>query len=180
MSAMRRGLGFLFLSVGLTLACADGSVDPVAVETAPEHGLVAGGDSVQVLTRTSALPTQTQVSRTIGPLGGTLSLPAAGLTVIVPPGALLLPTKITVVAPAGDLVGYHFFPEGISFVLPLLAVQDLSATNASLLGGGLLAAHFDGTLSPVVEALELLPLSLLQALGVFHIAHFSGYVVATN
>lgn len=180
MNATRRGFLGVFLTVGLTAACADGPTAPGSVPVEAEQALVTAGDHVRVIERERPLADDLSVTRTIGLLGGTIAIPEAGLSVLVPAGAVMRPTTITIVAPAGALVGYHFFPEGLSFALPLVAVQNLSGTNAPFLGSGLLAAHFEGALSPEVEALELLPLSLLQSLGTFSIPHFSGYVVATN
>jgi hypothetical protein len=134
---------------------------------------------VTVLERTVPLGEEERASRTIGLLGGVLSLPRAGLTVVVPPGALAAPTTITVVAPAGGLVGYHFLPEGQTFLVPLALRQSLLRTAAAP-GQDLLAAHFEGDLAAVVDGLELLTLDVLGVLGTFRVEHFSGYVIGTN
>ena len=171
----------------LTWACGDPATAPIAEEMSrpslaeSEAGSVAA--PVAVLERRVALAEEERVSRTIGLLGGVVVLPEAGLSVLVPPGALTAPTTITVIAPAGRLVGYHFLPEGQSFSLPLVVRQSLLGTEAvSALGSGqhLVAAHFDGELTPVVDALELLTLDVLGPLGVFRVEHFSGYVIGTN
>lgn len=171
-------------------ACSDGAgpVSPSAGTGAvASEGLFGGADEqAAVLERTVPLTEEESATRTIGPAGGLLILPRAGLTVVVPPLALSAPVAITVRAPAGDLVGYHFAPHGLEFDLPVQVTQDLTHTELPLLGGllglGLDAVYFEGALGPLVTVLETLPVlpSLGGTLGVFQLAHFSGYVIATN
>lgn len=176
------------LTLGLATACSDAPTEPFAGRREAAPSLLPGPadaiESVQVLERTAPLAIDETVTRTIGPLGGMITLPAAGLVMVVPPGALSRPTAITATAPAGGLVGYHFSPAGLTFEAPVRLVQDLLATTASPaegpLGFQLVTAYFHGPLAPTVEALELLPLDLLGRLGVFTIAHFSGYVIGTS
>lgn len=164
------------------LACSDTPTGPPLSGEAPASSLLWGGGSatVRVVERDAPLVEEISVTRTVGLLGGTVAVPEAGLLVVIPPGAVLRATPITVTAPAGSLVGYRFSPHGRSFRVPLVVLQDLSGTNAGLLQGELVAAYFEGPLAPLVEALELLPLDLFGSLGLFHVTHFSGYVVATN
>lgn len=145
-------------------------------------GLLGGSDEearVDVLRRNAPLAQDEVVTRTIGYWGGVIVLPDAGLTVVFPIGAVRSNTRITVTAPAGDLVGYHFAPHGIRFRQPVTVVQDLTKTQGLGLGG-LSAVYFDGDLEPNVNALERLSLFVLRVLGIFQIEHFSGYVIATN
>lgn len=149
-----------------------------------DDGLLSGlddlvGEDVTVLERSSPLASDEVVTRTIGYFGGTIRLPEAGLTVTVPFGALRARTTITVTAPAGDLIGYHFEPHGLEFRRPVTAAQDLDLAQLVSLDR-LTAVYFEGELEPTVTALEVLPLWLLRSLGVFQIDHFSGYVIATN
>lgn len=143
------------------------------VRRAPEH-------EATVLRRRVPLGRDEVASQVIGPWGGTIRLEEAGLTVRVPMGALRSYTRITVTAPAGDLVGYYFEPHGLQFDRPLTVSQDLFSTEALGLLDGLSAAYFEGDLQPRVTALESLPLWLLRLLGVFRIEHFSGYVIAVD
>lgn len=182
-----RWLVVTLTSIGLATACSDVPTEPLAGEREATASLLparADAESVQVLERTVPLANDETVTRTIGPLGGVITLPAAGLVMVVPPGALSGPTAITVTAPAGEFVGYHFSPHGLTFRVPVRLVQDLLDTTASQTPGPpaieLVAAYFQGSLAPTVEALELLPLDILGRLGVFTIAHFSGYVIGTS
>lgn len=118
-------------------------------------------------------------TQVIGPLGGVMRLPEAGLTVVFPIGALDSATEITVTAPAGNLVGYHFEPHGIEFGAPVVVMQDLTKTMVQD-RTDLSAVYFEGELEPEVTALEELTLELLELLGIFEIDHFSGYIIATN
>lgn len=141
--------------------------------------LIGGGSSVTVAQRNHALSSDLVQTKTIHPTGGFIHIWGAGFTLYFPAGAVSEPTEITVTAPAGDLVGYHMEPHGIEFPVPVVAVQSLWGTNA--FGRlDLTAAYFGGTLSPVISALEILPLRApaLPWFAVFRIDHFSGYVVA--
>ena len=75
-----------------------------------------------------------RASATVGPLGGTLSLPGAGLLVVVPPLALSSRQTITVTAVAGSNVAYEFAPHGLKFNLPLVVTQNLGVTQAGANG----------------------------------------------
>ena len=175
-------------------ACADAPTAPVAQAPAAEGLLgdlldpvldLIGLGEVTVVKRSQPLPTEEKVSKTIGSGGGTIYLPRAGLTVTIPKYALSQNTTITVTAPAGNLMGYHFAPHGLVFAKPVTLKQSLSGAEIGLLGNLLnkpTGAYFDGELRPVVNALELLPLNLNALFGytTFNIRHFSGYVIATD
>ena len=180
------------LALGLVLLCsfALGScAESPTAATAPASesllGGLLGGGTVDVVKRTTPLATAEIVTKTIGLAGGTINLPNAGLKVVVPYGALLTPTTITVTAPAGNLVGYQFAPHGLVFRRTVTATQKLAGTQIGYLQGILnppFAAYYQGSLLPQVTALELLPLNIWGLLGVatFPIDHFSGYVIATD
>lgn len=183
MSAIRLArVGVVLVLTSVPLACSDAPTAPPLSGEAPASSLLGGGGAttVQVVERDEPLLEEISVTRTVGLLGGSLSLPEAGLRVVIPSGALLRATTITVTAPAGSLVAYHFSPHGQSFLVPIVVQQDLSGTDAGVLAGGLVGAYFVGPLAPLLEASELLPLDLVGSLGVFRVRHFSGYVVATS
>jgi hypothetical protein len=180
----------------LVTGCADlpTAPEPVADPAAdPSYGLLGsdgllsgltgrgggGGGEVSVLERRVPLERDEVVTRTIGRRGGVIRLPEAGLTVVFPWGALRSDTEITVTAPAGDLVGYHFAPHGIQFRRSVTIMQDLDLRRVLSLDR-LSAHYFDGELQPKVTSLERLTLWLLRTLGIFKIDHFSGYVIATT
>ncbi len=178
-------LGLLTATALVAVACSDLPSGPAAHVSRPAASLLGSGDTsqVQVVERLSPLSQSEIVTTTITPAGGTILLPEAGLTVTVPPGAVTRDTTIVVEAPAGNLVGYHFYPQGLVFNAPLIAVQDLAGTNAAVSGpiaSSLVAAYFQGTLAPQVTALQILPLNLSGTLGTFEIHHFSGYVIGTS
>jgi hypothetical protein len=181
--------GILISAAAFTLACGESPTSPTPLGDSAIPSVGSGprrspdANQVAVVHRLTALAEDEVVTRTIGLLGGVIHLPEAGLVVVVPPLAVSAPTTITVVAPAGDLVGYHFLPEGLVFRAPLLATQNLLLTDAPtalLEGSNLVAAYVQGEFSPVMRALELLPLDVAGALGTFSIRHFSGYVIATD
>jgi hypothetical protein len=139
--------------------------------------------SVDGLQRTTPLAAPITVSKAIGAEGGTLTIPAAGVTVVVPKGALAQTTTITMTARAGSLVAYDFAPHGITFAKPLVFSQQLRGTNATLLSAPFLHLGYytDGSLLTKTGALvsELLGGTLNTLTWTFTapIPHFSGYIV---
>jgi len=146
-------------------------------------GILGTPMTVQPLQRTVPLPSNISASAYIGALGGTLSIPSAGLIVVVPPLALMSRTHVTVTALAGSNVAYEFAPHGIKFLVPLVVTQSLKNTQAQT--GGLInplslkAAYFPDS-SNVTSVTELLgvDVNLLSQTAVFSVWHFSGYILA--
>ncbi|NUO39279.1 MAG: hypothetical protein HOQ17_01785 [Gemmatimonadaceae bacterium] len=169
----------------------------VPVDGAPAHDLLGGlvGGTVGALTNTlgltsangilrnTPLPYPITVSKTIGRAGGVLSIPAAGVSVVVPVGALSGDTKITMTARAGSLLAYDFEPHGVQFNVPLVFNQDLNGTNAGLLSPlGLKLGYYSdpsllGTTTALVSELITGVTNLLSRTFTAPIKHFSGYVV---
>jgi hypothetical protein len=137
------------------------------------------------LHRTSPLATAQSASARIGALGGQLSLPDAGLTVVVPPLSLVSNVTITVTALAGSDVAYEFSPHGLAFLVPLVATQNLQNTDARL--GGVIdpltlyVGYFpDSTQITSVTELLSLRVDLLAQTSTALLSHFSGYVWASG
>jgi hypothetical protein len=141
-------------------------------------GLTANG-----VLRTTPLAAPITVSKTIGRAGGVLSIPAAGVSVVVPAGALNADTKITMTARAGSLLAYDFEPHGVTFNVPLVFTQSLNGTNAGLLSPlGLRLGYYSdpsllGKTTAIVSELVTGVTSLLTRTFTAPIKHFSGYVV---
>jgi hypothetical protein len=171
------------------VGCSDLPTAPSSEAVAPSNGLlgdlvgvvvstvdgvvkVVTGILSPVLTREEPLTQDEVVTQTIGRSGGTIRLPRAGLTVTIPYGALSSYTRITVRAPAGDLLGYEFAPHGLEFRKPVTLTQEVTSPD-----GGLEAIYFDGELQPTVEVLEVLPVWATGDVAVFRIQHFSGYAM---
>jgi hypothetical protein len=158
---------------------------PSAVSSSPSlllQGVLIAPTTVTPLKRTTPLATPVSASAYLGPLGGTISVPGTGLTVVVPPLALSSRQIITVTALAGSDVAYEFAPHGLKFPVPLVATQKLSSTDA---GTGLIdpkllfVGYFsDATQDNLVS--ELLNVSISAGTAVFPIWHFSGYIVASG
>jgi hypothetical protein len=68
------------------------------------------------------------VSQSIGPDGGTISIPAQGLTVVFPAGALK-ETKTITVTPDDKYVAYRMEPSGTTFDKDVTVTQLLSFTE---------------------------------------------------
>ena len=191
----RAGLLAVALLIGVSAACNTERTSAPATLAAPaaSHDLLGGlvGTVTNTLSltkatgllRTTPLAAPITVSRTIGYWGGTLAIPEAGVTVVVPVGALTKDTQITMTARAGSLVAYDFDPHGITVAKPLAFTQSLKGTNVSLLtvlqlklgyySDPSLLGQTTALVSEVVSGVG----SLLTGTFTAPIKHFSGYVV---
>jgi hypothetical protein len=177
----------------ISACAADSSTAPQSPMTPPPTasnsllgGLLGGSTATKTITplqRTTPLATNLTTSAKIGALGGTLSLPGAGLTVVVPPLAVLTTTTISVTALAGSNVAYEFSPHGLKFLLPLVVTQNLKITKAtpSLLSLGLSLGYFPDA-NHVTSITELLSVNvdLLGTTAISTVWHFSGYIYASG
>jgi hypothetical protein len=161
---------------------------PAAEAIAPSRnllGVLAGPTTVAPLRRSTPLLANVSASTIVGVLGGSVSVPSAGLNVVIPPLAVAPGTRITVTALAGSNVAYEFQPHGIRFAVPLVATQSLRGTQAqsgSLVNPlSLFAGYFPDPLNQttITELLNV-NISLLNQTSVFTIWHFSGYIIATG
>jgi hypothetical protein len=192
MTATFRRLAALALGVVTLASCAgDAPTSPPRLESSGPAtslvgtllGVTSSLLSMDGLQRTKPLAAPITVSKAIGSAGGTISIPAAGVTVVVPKGALKRTTTITMTARAGSLVAYDFAPHGITFAKPLQFKQQLKGTNASLLSAPLLSLGYytDGGLLTQTGGLvsELLGgvVDVLTWSFKASIPHFSGYIV---
>ena len=196
LSASIRRIGAFALAFTLTACSSDQVSAPAqlkAAAAAPSASLLGGLTSTltgvlnlttsEAIQRTKPLPAPITVMQTIGYNGGTFSIPAAGVTVTVPRGALRQNTVITMTARAGSLVAYDFSPHGITFDKPLVFTQSLRGTNVTLLQVPFLRLGYydDPSLLGQTTALvsELLGgvTNLLSWSFTAPITHFSGYVV---
>jgi len=113
----------------VALACTDRNPTSAPAVPAPDASLIGGLLGATGLLKCSNLP-YASATKTIGPLGGTIS--AGPHTLIIPPGAVLNPTTITMTAPTGlGVNAVKFQPEGLRFVTP--ASLTMSYSNCSLL-----------------------------------------------
>ena len=140
----------------------------------PQSDLIGSLLGATGLLRCSNLPYASN-TKTIGPLGGSIS--AGPHTLVIPPGALLNSTSITMTAPTGlGVNAVKFQPEGLRFVTP--AVLTMSYANCSLLGK-LLPKHIayvDNSLNILYYLLSLDNLFAKRVTG--QVNHFSEYAMA--
>lgn len=182
-------LGARLLSILVLAGCARDSatpLDPTGVP-APSASLLGALLPVKGVTRASPLAKDISVSAVIGRNGGTISIPEAGLTLVVPRNAVSSNVKFTATALAGKLVAYEFQPHGIKFAVPLQFTQDLRKTSLIgwLTSPLMNAAYFESESqldqqSGTALVNELLPatVDLLRFRVRFGINHFSGYLVS--
>ena len=141
--------GARLLAVFLLAGCARDATAPDSPTgaTPPEPpSALFGLLPVRGVTRSTPLATDISVSAVIGKQGGTITIPEAGLTLVVPPNAVSSDVKFTATALAGRAVAYDFQPHGTKFAVPLTFQQDLRKTSllptltAPLLDGAYFAA----------------------------------------
>ena len=199
MKASLRRISLLAAGIALFSACSSEPVSapqariatPTAAPSADLLSGVVGGvvGAVQKLIvmpglqRNTALAANITVTETIGVAGGTLSIPAAGVTVVIPAGALSSNTVITMTARQGRLVAYDFAPHGIVFAKSLVFTQNLAGTNASLLNVPFIQLGYysdpsaltavGGTVSELLGG----TVNLLSWTYTGNIKHFSGYMM---
>lgn len=182
-------------ALSVATACAPDSINAPSVAAKPaaaQHGLLGSVLSlltpVQGITRTTALNAPVSSSVTFTSAGGIIDIPALGLKVTVPAGAI--PTSsmtITVTALAGSTVAYDFQPHGTKFLKPLRMEQSLVGTNMEnvLLKPTFYGAYFENTSQVNTSAGSATINELLSAVTFsntvsFDINHFSGYMVSTG
>ena len=185
-----RLLAITAAAIGIAGCGADRATAPSAGKMAPEAAasgllteLLTNPLSKDILTRKVALAEDVTVKATIGKNGGTLSIPEAGFSLVVPPGAVGAPVEFSVTAIAGRSVAYEFEPHGIAFNVPLVARQDLRVTDYrffSFLGAAYFADRslldLDAATGLVSELVNGLTLPLTRQFY-WPIRHFSGYMV---
>jgi hypothetical protein len=132
------------------------------------------------LLRTTPLASDITVSQTIGPLGGTIAIPAAGLTLVVPPLAVSRSTNFSITARKGSYIAYDMEPHGAKFPVPLVATQSLANTNAQRLANVSISLGYypDGNNVTSVTELLSVQVDLLRLTAAATIPHFSGYIFA--
>lgn len=139
--------------------------------------------TITPILRTTPLPADVTVSKTIGVLGGSLVIPDAGVTIVVPPLAVARATTFKVTARAGSALAYDFEPHGIKFTVPLVMTQSLRGVQMdnSLLNLGLSIGYYpDGSKITSVTELLNVNVDLLGQTAVSSIWHFSGYIYASG
>jgi hypothetical protein len=177
-------------------ACGDRSIaGPAEIQGSASSRTTAGSTvNLPLITRLQPLSRDYSTSATVGVLGGVLTIPNAGLVVIIPLGALTKSTKITVTAHAGSLISYSFAPHGLTFKQPISVLQLASLTNvlnnplliSRVYGGYLPNDQADinaagvGAFSEVFRT-SLVPAGLMVGPAIlFRTNHFSGYAYASG
>ncbi len=194
--------GVLAATAVLSFGCSD-ATRPVAPAEEPANGLLGTVlgivrqvlTPVSVLQREAPLATNISVTQRIGAEGGTIEIPQAGIRVVFPQNAVVLPGRqthvdITVTALQGSGVAYTFQPHGLVFRHPVMISQDVQGTlagrNRSLLPR-VEGAYFPSLsnlnlLSGLASVLEFRPTQVTTDGDriVFTVDHFSGYLIASG
>lgn len=175
------------LGVAALVGCADERALPTAPQSSALLGLISP-TVVEGVPRLTPLARDITVSKVIDARGGRLSIPEAGLTVTVPRGAVLLPTRFTATAVAGSMAAYDFAPHGALFLAPLRMEQEMSKLDMRGLDPSRFqVGYFAGldlldVLLNTAVVTELLPLQLDDrvTVGRWDVRHFSGYMVSSG
>jgi hypothetical protein len=188
----------LLSAILAAIACGDRQLSaPIAPEVGTalfaKAGPPAGAGPVQLLKRTKAIKSGLTTSAVIGPAGGEISIPKAGVTVSFAAGAVSKSTRITMTAIEGANVAYEFEPHGLTFAAPVVVRQDLQKTNAisdAALAASLQGSYFEGDLSasligPAGNYARVKESRKGKLKGAnryleFSIEHFSGYLCSTG
>jgi hypothetical protein len=167
-------------------AAGTGSGDLLGTLGSTVGGLTStlGLTKVNGLLRTTPLASDITVVKSIGIQGGTLGIPEAGVSVVIPYGALSTTTQVSMTARKGALVAYDFAPHGVTFARPLVFTQSLNGTNAGLLNSLTLKLGYysdpsllgetTGLVSELVGGLT----NVLTHSFTAPVKHFSGYMLS--
>ena len=169
-------------------ACGDRLSTEPPVTSSLESTAARSDAVVGLLKRTRPLKEAMSASRVIGPKGGKILLPQAGVRIDFARGAVMVPTRITITALKGDNVAYTFEPHGLVFAAPLPLTQSLKETPAwkTHLAEELRGSYFErlvvDSTGTYAQSRERRPTRLKDAKEVleFSIEHFSGYMVSTG
>ena len=140
------------------------------------------GSILNILGRVLPVSHDITVTKVIGRNGGTITIDATGLQLVVPPGAVDTNVVFSVTAMAGNSVAYKFEPHGLTFKQPLLLKQSVLHTlwlPGLPLGGGYFKddAQVD-TQGKKAVVDERLPATLQGLWITIKLWHFSGYLVS--
>lgn len=184
-------LGGMLCVAALLAACADRVPTAATGRPSLDHELLLAEPlGVQVATRVAPIGDGVQASAVIGPRGGVLLLPEAGLLIVVPRGAVQTNTLFSARALPGSAIAYEFEPHGATFAQPIRVQQLFGGAHGVDVSGGVPnfeGAYFaDGTQLDVAassaQVKELLPATVDPAgrLVFFYVHHFSGYLLASG
>jgi hypothetical protein len=175
-----RGVTALVIgAVALFAACTDVDRLPTAGEGVRQSVRLVGTRLVAPAERATLLGAPITWTFTVGPEGGVSRNDDAGLTIVVPPGALRSEQTFTVTALAGASSAYRFEPH-VTFDIPVQLVQDLSRLRLGQLV--LFGAHFDGDAleitngKVVVNEVVTAVTSQLNGTVTIAVEHFSGWL----
>jgi hypothetical protein len=164
-------------------ACGEPTAPDSQSELAPSFTANAPKHELPLLARSHPVAPE-RASARVGPEGGTLSLSRAGLTLVIPPGALPRTLTIEVRTNSRDLVSYAFAPHGLRFAKPVEVVQALSGlqpiNGLPVTGGYLANGRLDVDTAGVGRFAQLMPVRRGNESVAFFTMHFSGYAFASG
>lgn len=165
----------LLLGAALVLGCSEQTPDEVL---GPGPDVVTAAQDAPQLVACPSTESRS-VSKTIGILGGSLELD--GTRIVVPVGAVLLPTTITLTLPASPYMEVDFTANSLQhfeFPVAVHVTIDYSRCDARALAGRPVTAWYIDT--PTMRLLEPMRANDDRAARrvSFPTIHFSGYSIA--
>ncbi len=190
---MRRTVEFaaaFALAASVTLVgCTESSPTTLSDDLSTSFFARPPAPGFDALRRAAPLAHDVTVTRLIGPEGGRIAIPEAGITFVVPPNALGEATEITMKALAGEATAVEFAPHGLEFDVPasmhvrpegtLAEPTWLQRPNGTSLDR-FMGVYFEGDPDLGVEPVENIPTYVQDGAIVFDVQHFSGYVTASG
>lgn len=198
----RRSVGALFgVVLATALACAPDTGGPTGATEPPSSGF---GDVSRAEATLHAPDTRTQVrvpailrrsplnwdlivTRDIDRSGGVIDVPAAGLRLVVPAGAVSQTTRFRITAHRGAVVAYTFEPHGATFAVPLRFEQGtanlLFDPSRQTARGGYFRERSQidlGSQTALVDEFRPTEVSATTGRITFGIEHFSGYLCSSG
>ena len=179
------GIAALLGGIPGLAACSGEPLAPTAARAARSPATATTDGTVVTALRWSSPVTEASAARTIGPEGGSFSIPN-GITVTVPAGAVRTSTAFSVTRLPGSIVAYEFQPHGTTFDVPVQIEHpsrgvdfrkvDLRSVRAAYFADGSQLDHAAGT--AVVTEFRPTSVSLEKGAVRFTVDHFSGYMVS--
>ncbi|HUR00630.1 MAG TPA: hypothetical protein VM166_14360 [Gemmatimonadaceae bacterium] len=137
---------------------------------------------------------EVSVTGTIGPAGGSLTIPESDFMIYFPYGAVTVPTTITIVSKESSWIAYDMLPHGLKFAKPVYVTQGLlntavygtpaaySVFGAYLSSGNETIAADDGAIATETTYSFVFSQGSVRVAtwSVWLINHFSRYILASG
>lgn len=175
--AVRSIVGAVIL--GVIAACAESAITGVPDTNVSAFSAKSGAETVGTSLVECPIGETTSRTAVITPLGGSVS--AGGTTVVIPAGAVLLPTTITVTVPASRYLEVDISAAGVEhfvFELPVVVTLSYARCNRANIDKAPLSVwYIDSNSKDLLELMGGFDNKLTREVT-FLTGHLSGYAIA--